>query len=187
MIACPHCHTIQGPETVNTGRAASCPGCRSLLRIDLFNAFWANDGQGAGNLGAAAQGRAECFHHPGQLAVAPCADCGRLLCEVCQVALEGRTICMACLQAGRDKRKIGALQQRYLRRDEIALHLAFWPALMVFPTLLTAPAALFFAVRHWRTPSPVLPKGHWRAVTASVLAGAQLVAWIVLLILYIGG
>ncbi|MBR9981410.1 MAG: hypothetical protein KFF50_10325 [Desulfatitalea sp.] len=186
MIACPHCRTIQGADAVNTGHRAPCPECRSLLRVDVFNAYWGDEAPPGGAGIAQAHGLAECFYHPGQPASAPCAACGRLLCEVCQVSLEDRTICMACLQSGRDKRKIAALQNRHVRYDEIALHLAFWPALMILPTLLTAPAAIYFAIRHWRTPSPVLPKRHLRALLATLLAGGQAGGWIVLLMMYFG-
>jgi hypothetical protein len=186
MIACPHCHTIQSAEAVNTGHRVPCPECSSLLRVDVFNAYWGDAALPGRADRMQAQNLAECFYHPGQPASAPCSVCGRLLCEVCLVSLEDRTLCMACLQSGRDKRKIAALQSRYVRYDEIALHLSFWPALMILPTLLTAPAAIYFAIRHWRTPSPVLPKRHLRAVLATLLASGQVVGWVAFFLLTFG-
>lgn len=186
MIACPKCHRIQSAETVNTGRMAPCPQCRTALRIDVFNAFLRANEADVAVPGAHAQGAAECFYHPGQPAVVPCAACGRLLCPVCQVELEGRSLCMACLQAGRDKQKITAMQNSRVRYDEIALALALWPVLMIFPTLVTAPAAIYYAVRHFRRPSPVLPKGWVQGGAAMLLACAQIVGWIVFLVLRFG-
>ncbi|MBI5064496.1 MAG: hypothetical protein HZB87_13765 [Desulfatitalea sp.] len=187
MIACPNCHTIQSVEAVNTGRMAPCPQCRKALRIDVFNAFLRRDEPEAAILSAHAQGQAECFYHPGQLAVVPCAACGRLLCAVCRVELEGRSLCMACLQAGRDKQKITAMQNRHVRYDEIALALSVWGFLMmIFPSLVTAPAAIYFAVRHWRTPSPVLPKSRAQNIVAVLLAGVQIIGWIYFLALKLG-
>lgn len=186
MIACPNCRTIQSADTVNTGRMATCQACQVLLRIDVFNAFLRRDEPEAAVQSAHAHGQAECFYHPGKLAVAPCASCGRLLCAVCQVELDGRNLCMGCLQAGRDKQKITALQHRHVRYDEIALNLAFWPVLTIFLTLLTAPAAIYFAVRHWRTPSPVLPKGRFKSILAVVLAVVQIAGWIVVLVRQLG-
>jgi hypothetical protein len=187
MIACPNCHTIQSIEAVNTGRMTPCPQCRKVLRIDVFNAFLRKDEPEAAEQSTLALGQAECFYHPGQLAIVACVSCGRLLCSVCQVELEGRNLCMACLQAGRDKRKIVAMQNRHVRYDEIAMMLAFWPALFIFPTLLTAPAAIYYALRHFRTPSPVLPKAWARNIVALLLAGAQMIGWIYFLILKLGG
>lgn len=186
MIACPNCHAIQSVETVNTGRMAPCPQCRKALRIDVFNAFLRGDEPDAASLTTQAQGRAECFYHPGQLAIVPCAACGRLLCAVCQVELEGRSLCMACLQAGRDKQKITAMQNRHVRYDEIAMALALWPLLFIFPTLVTAPAAIYYVVRHFRTPSPLLPKTWARNLVAMLLAGLQMSGWIYFLALKLG-
>lgn len=186
VIACPKCHSIQSVGTVNTGRMQPCPQCRTALRIDVFNAFLGGHEADAAVASTHAQGQAECFYHPGQLAIVPCEACGRLLCAVCQVELEGRSLCMACLQAGRDKQKITAMQNSRVRYDEIALALAFWPLLMIFPTLVTAPAAIFYAVRHFRRPSPVLPKGWVQGSAAMLLAGAQIVGWIIFLVLKLG-
>lgn len=186
MIACPNCRTIQSADTVNTGHMVPCQACHVLLRIDVFNAFLRRDEPQVAVQSAHAHGQAECFYHPGQLAVVPCAACGRLLCAVCQVELDGRSICMGCLQAGRDKQKITALQHRHMRYDEIALNLAFWPMLTIFLTLLAAPAAIYYAVRHWRTPSPVLPKGWFKSILALVLAGVQIAGWIFVLVRQLG-
>lgn len=186
MIACPSCHAIQAADVVNTGEMSPCIHCGKALRIDVFNAFLRRDETAA--LSTQAQGQAECFYHPGQLAVVPCAACGRLLCDVCQVELEGRSLCMACLQAGRDKQKITAMQNRHVRYDEIALALSVWGLLIgIFPSVVTAPAALYYAVRHIRTPSPVLPKARFQNILAMLLAGAQVIGWLYILGRKLGG
>ncbi len=182
MIACPNCHAIQDAGAINTGHLSPCVACGKILRIDVFNAFLRRDEPDAAALGSLAQGQAECFYHPGQLAVVPCAACGRLLCAVCQVELEGRSLCMPCLQTGRDKQKITAMQNRYVRYDEIALALSIWGLLIgIFPSVVTAPAALYYAVRHIRTASPVLPKARFQNILAMLLAGAQVIGWLYIL------
>lgn len=178
MIACPNCRTIQPPDSINTGRMAPCLGCGVPLRVDVFNAFLRRDDLGEGEKSVLEHGQAECFYHPGKAAVAPCSACGRLLCAVCQVDLDGRTLCMRCLQTGRDKQKIVTLQNQRVLYDSIAFNLAFWPILMIFPTLLAAPAAIYFAIRHWQTPSNILPKAWLKSVIAALLAGLQIGGWI---------
>jgi len=179
VIACPRCRTIQPVDHLNTGRALPCPGCCAAVRADVFNAFLRADDPAAGYDTAQAPGQAECFYHPGKAAIVPCGACGRLLCAVCRVDLDGRTLCMRCLQAGRDKQRITTLQNRRTLYDSLALNLAFWPMTMIFPTLLTAPAAIYYAVRHFRAPDHILPRTHLKSILAMLLASGQIVAWIV--------
>jgi hypothetical protein len=182
VIACPKCRTIQPTAHINTGDLHSCPGCRELVRTDVFNAFVRPSDQGAVTSGNAVDGEAECFYHAGKPAVAACDACGRLLCSVCRVEFNHRSLCMQCLHAGQDKNKLPELQQQRLLNDSIALHLALWPMLMIFPTVLTAPAAIFFVYRHWRQPAGVLPRGVFKSILALLLAVGQIAGWVVFLI-----
>lgn len=179
MIACPRCRTIQPVSAINTGKLRPCPGCDTPIRADVFNAFMRPTENGVSAENILVQGDAECFEHAGKKAVAACDACGRLLCDLCRVELSGRNLCMRCLQSGRDKKKIDALQNRVLLNDALALHLAFWPMMTIFLTLLTAPAAIFFVVRHWRTPAGVLRKPLGRSILALLLATGQIIGWIV--------
>jgi hypothetical protein len=125
------------------------------------------------------QGDAECFDHPGKRAVIACDACGRLLCDLCRVELNGRDLCLRCLQSARDRKKIDTLQNRRVLNDAIALHLAFWPAITIFLTLITAPAAVFFVIRHWRTKSGALKKPLAGSIVALLLAVGQITGWII--------
>lgn len=93
---------------------------------------------------------------------------------------------MRCLQSGRDKQTIKTLQNQRLLYDSIAFHLAFWPMMTVFLTLVTAPVAIFFTVRHWRTPSGLLPKPIVKSIVAMLLATGQLVGWVIFFIVQFG-
>jgi hypothetical protein len=187
VIACPHCRTIQSVDLVNTGRLEPCPGCSTLLRTDVFKAFLRRVDQGAKAEDVEAREEAQCFYHPGKKALVPCSVCGRLLCAVCRIELDGQSLCVSCLQAGRDKQKISALQHQRTLYDSIALNLAFWPMLMIFPTLLTAPAALYFAVRHFRVPAAILPRTYLKNILALLLAAGQIAGWIVFAVIKFKG
>lgn len=187
MIACPHCRTIQPLEHVNTGRLAPCPGCRRHLRGDVFKAFLRRDDQADSAQNAIGHQDAQCFYHPGKRAVVPCGGCGRLLCAVCRIELNDQDLCVNCLLSGRDKRKISALVHRRTLYDSIALNLAFWPMLMVLPTLLTAPAALYYAIRHYRAPAGILPRTHARDILALLLSAGQIAGWAVFAVIKLGG
>ncbi|MBT8339471.1 MAG: hypothetical protein HKP58_07255, partial [Desulfatitalea sp.] len=122
MIACPNCRQIQPTEDINTGRLTPCPHCRTVLRIDAFNALLRRNADEAQPQVVFEQGQAECYYHPGKAAVTPCDGCGRLLCSLCQVELDGDNLCMTCLQAAKDKGTSSNLQQKRTRFDTIALH-----------------------------------------------------------------
>ena len=182
MIVCHKCQAIQPGSNINTGDLHACPRCRNLIRVDLFPAFTRqHDHAGLGE-NILVSGQAECFYHAGKKASVACDACGRLLCTLCRVELNDRNLCMRCLQAGRDKQKISTLQQQRFLNDSIAFHLAFWPMLAIFPTLVTAPAAIFFSIRHWRTPAVVLPRTVARSIFAFLLATGQIIGWITFLI-----
>jgi len=187
MIACPRCRTVQPASNINTGSLQPCPGCSTPIRVDVFKTFARSDKKSASAENILVSGDAECFEHPGKKAVVACDACGRLLCDLCRVELSGRNLCMRCLQSARDKKKIDALQNRRLLNDAIALHLAFWGGLTFFLSPFAAPAAVFFAVRHWRTPAGALRKPLARSILAFLLATGQIIGWVVFFILLSGG
>lgn len=179
MIACPTCHAIQPVDMINTGTLIPCTKCGDPLRVDLFKAFL--DAVEAGSTGVPVYlpGQAECFYHSGKQAVAPCAACGRLLCDLCRVQFQDQEYCLACMATGRRARTMTRLENQRILYDSVALALAFWPMLFIFPTLFTAPAAIFVALRYWKRPLSILPRSRFRYLLSLLLAGGQLVGWTV--------
>ena len=167
---------------VNTGALHPCPGCGRRTRADLFNAFVRPMEPAVVGEQVQAQGQAECFYHPGKKAVTPCAACGRLLCALCEVKLDGRSLCMGCLQAGKTKGRIERLQNSRLLYDRLALNLAFLPLFFFFITIVTAPAAIYVVLRYWKAPNSILPRSRFRFVLALILALAQVVGWGIFLV-----
>ena len=179
MIACTNCRTILASDHLNTGELFACPVCRTKLRADVFPAY--NRALEAGAVGDTIheQGQAECYNHPGRQAVVPCAACGRLLCALCEIQIDGRSLCTACMQSGRRKQKIASLENQRTLYDNMALAVAFWPMLTVFFTLLTAPVALFMIIRYWKAPSSLLPRTRFRFILAGLISVGQLFGWAV--------
>jgi hypothetical protein len=156
------------------------------MRADLFQAFYRLTDPGGAGKSIMEQGQAECYNHPGRQAKVACSQCGRLLCELCEVELQGRSLCFSCLKSNRGKQKeVGVDNQRTLY-DSIALALATVPILFIFPTVITAPAAVYVTLRYWKQPVSVLPRSRWRSILALILAGGQIAGWIILLITIIG-
>lgn len=182
VIACPNCRTLLPEAIINTGELHPCPQCRVRVRADVFNAFQQPVGEIQTGEQVRVEGQAECFYHPGKKAVVPCADCGRLLCSLCQVDFDGRSLCLSCLKAGRDKQKFTALDNRRILYDSLALALAFWPMLTIFATMITAPAVIYVVLRYWKVSAGILPRTRFRFILAMLLAIGQIFGWVVFFI-----
>jgi hypothetical protein len=176
-------------QIANTGLLHECPECRTQIRAELFNAFHRPVEYGRIGQQIHSPGQAECFYHPGKMAGSPCSNCGRLLCALCEIPIDGRILCTNCLQTGQDKHNIQSLGQNRVLYDSLALHLAFWP-LILFPlfifTLFTAPAVIYIVVRYWHKNSSILPRSKFRFVLAFLLAVAQMVSWVAVVVAMLG-
>jgi hypothetical protein len=61
--------------------------------------------------------------------------------------------------------------------DSIALSLAILPVIIWPVTLFTAPAAIFYAIRHWKSPTSILPRTKIRHVFAILIGTLMLFGW----------
>jgi hypothetical protein len=107
--------------------------------------------------------------------------CGRFLCALCAVELHGQHLCPNCLETGKEKGKLKSLENHRTLYDAIALRLAIYPMILFFFwffTIITAPIALFVAIRYWNAPSSIVPRTKIRSIAAIVLASLQILLWI---------
>jgi hypothetical protein len=163
---------------INSGSLAACPTCNSLLRADVFPAVYRSLAMGHSGETLQMSNEAGCFYHPGKKAVTPCSACGRFMCALCDVALNGRHLCPACFEKGRSKGKIKNLENHRTCYDTIALMVATVPILFYFVTLFTAPLAIYLTVKHWNSPSGIIPRTRIRFILAFFMASLQISAWI---------
>jgi hypothetical protein len=172
-------------EFLNIEEFRECPSCASKLRVELFPAYFREAQKGSAGEALLADTEASCFYHPQKRAAVVCSECGRFLCLLCDLEVEGKHFCAGCLETAKEKNKIASIENRRTMYDSMALHLAVWPVVLVITiyfTFITAPLAIYFAIKHWRTPSSLVRKpSKWRFVVAMIMAGLQIVAWLVLL------
>jgi hypothetical protein len=121
---------------------------------------------------------AGCFYHPAKRAAVSCDGCGRFLCSLCDCAIGGQHLCPVCLESGRTKGKLKALQPKQLRWDNIALALAIFPMLFFYATLVTAPAVIYITIRYARAPGRIPPLSAMRFVAAVIISLLQIAGWI---------
>ena len=177
------CAKCQGPletEGFNTGAMARCAACETQAQVEIFPAFFNPHLTASGSETLLIDAEAGCFYHAQKKATVVCDNCGRFLCGLCDVHLDGRHLCPGCVDSGRKKKKIKTLENERLLYDSLALLLSLAPLLMWPFTLFTAPATVYVVVRHWNSPSSVITRSKVRFVIALVIALVQIAAWIAL-------
>ena len=193
MIPCTRCRSILTADAVNTGVLATCSACGVTLQADVYPALF--NGLAAGHVGELLQSREEagCFYHPDKRALRPCSSCGRFMCALCDIELEGKHLCPICLEKGKSGDSMTQLVDRRVCYDQVALLVAFVPIILfafVFfvPTVITAPIAIFMVFRYWNAPASILPHSKIRFVIALTLSLLQIIGWLIVIFnLTVGG
>jgi hypothetical protein len=163
----------------NSGETFACRSCHSQLRVDTFPALDRGLGPTISQpiLGSDEAG---CFYHAQKAATVPCDGCGRFLCPLCAFDMGQETLCPSCIHSGIQKRTNPKLESRRNLPDAIALGIAVIPAVMVFPTLVTAPVAIGYSIYHWRSPLNLMGRSKVRFVAAILISAAEIGWWIFL-------
>lgn len=183
LIQCPKCRAWLLEGIFNQPEFVPCPACGAPLQIEVFPALFRKISSGQGGEVILVEGESSCYYHSQKKAVRPCDGCGRFLCALCDCELHGQHFCPACLETGRTKGKIKSLDNQRTLYDNIALALAIYPLLIFYFTLVTAPMALFVAIRYWKSPQSILHRTKVRYVTAAVIALLQIGGWTILFII----
>jgi hypothetical protein len=161
---------------------APCPACGVPLLTEVFPALFRKFSAGQSGQAILVEGESSCFFHPQKKAVLPCDSCGRFLCALCDCPLQGQHFCPACLEAGQTKGKIKSLENQRTLYDRIALTIAILPLIIFYFTLVTAPAALYIAIRYWNAPRSLLRRTRIRFIMAIVIALLEIGGWAILFI-----
>jgi hypothetical protein len=176
-LLCSRCQAPLDEGRFRPGELAPCPSCAAPLQVEVFPAFFRPAPAGRTGEAILIEGESSCFYHPQKKAVLPCQGCGRFLCALCDCELHGEHFCPACLETGRKKGKIKRLENERTLYDSIALSLAVVPMLLFYFTFITAPAAIYYAIRYWNAPRSIVHRTRARLVVAIVLAGLQIAGW----------
>ena len=181
--ACPKCRTPLADGAFNQPEFTACPQCDAALSVEIFPAFFRQIAPGQSAQAVMVEGESSCFFHPQKKASLPCGGCGRFLCVLCDCEFGGEHFCPACLDAGKSKGKIKALDNTRMRYDTLALGLALVPVLVFYLTLITAPMALFVAIRYWKSPRSLVRQSNVRFILAIIIALLQIGGWATFFIL----
>jgi hypothetical protein len=177
LIACPKCRAWLLDDVFNREEMKPCPACGTPLRIEVFPALFREAVSGPSAQPVMIEGESSCFFHPQKKAVVPCGGCGRFLCALCDCEFGAQHFCPACLEAGKSKGKIKALENERSRYDSIALGLAVLPIVFFYFTIVTAPVALYVAIRYWNKSHSLVHATRIRLVLALILSLLQIGGW----------
>ena len=152
----------------------ACPACLADLTVQVFPALFRTTAKVEPE--TLAEDQASCYEHPQKQAVGICTHCGRFVCRLCEVEIEGNVWCPECLGPSPSRPKLAALETSRTLYDSIALALATWPLIIfLYVSVFSAPAALYVALRYWKAPGSLIPRSKWRFIAAIFIALAQLV------------
>jgi hypothetical protein len=177
-VTCPGCRNPLPGSHCNTAELVRCPSCQVRLHIEVFPALFKTIAEGRPAEAILVAGESACFYHETKRAVLPCDVCGRFLCALCDVELDNRHLCPACLKSGYQKGRLNQLEKSRVLYDSAALWLAVLPMLLPPLTVLTAPMAIFLAILSWFRPSSIVPRTRLRSYLAIAFALAQIAFWI---------
>lgn len=146
-----------------------------------------------------APGEATCFYNPGRRATKCCDHCGVFISDAWAAQWGSQTVCLKCLEELRSKNSDTRFEASRFLWDNVALSFSIGPwilaiallmTLVLYPfavmvimlTLLTAPAAIFVALRYWNAPRSLVPRSRGRLVWATALGVLQVMGWASLIV-----
>ena len=169
-----HCHTCLAPlRYEKSGEPVVCH-CGAQATLFIYPAMLRVHSGEAGEA-IQAEGESACFLHAGKRAVGACDSCGRFVCALCRIEWGQRVLCPACVSAA-EKRTDLLVRSRPLY-DSMALAVAGVSLLLLEVSLLTAPFAIWLAIRGLRAPGSLTPRTKVRAWLAIILATVEFVGW----------
>lgn len=168
------------PEDWNFPGGADCGLCGQRVEVRAFPAIQ-QDFRGQKPEAILGADEAGCYYHPQNRAAVPCDSCGRFLCTLCDLPLDGQHLCPQCVEAGVKTKKLASADTQRTYYDAVALAFATWPMLIFYFTFFTAPVALYYVIRYWKQPQGILPRSKTRFAIAALLAVLQIAGWILLI------
>ncbi len=177
IIACTNCNSPLPEESYSNAEFINCSFCKLPVMVNVFPALFRGPEKGMSGQSVIQDNESSCFFHPAKRAVTPCEICGRFLCSLCEIDFNNQKVCSSCIESGKKKLVLVNLETKRRLYDNIALFLAVFPMLLVWPTLVTAPFSIFLSIRHWKSPTSIIHRTKARFIFAILISTAQLVGW----------
>lgn len=194
-VPCSACHFPLEVAESGGWEERKCGICQTGQSVLVFPAIRGIAASPVAADATAEEGQATCFFHEGKPAVVPCGNCGRFLCDLCDLQIDKNHVCTLCVQAAREERPSSRAKPKIQVRDRIflpqnmAVLLAFYsPATFfgLYLVFLSAPAAIYYSIRYWNHGGGIQRRGQWRFVVSLVMGLIQIasIAGIVIMIVW---
>jgi hypothetical protein len=185
LVKCSKCQTLLSPELFNLNQLNPCPSCHTDLDVEVFPAILNAPVAGPAPETLLVEGESSCFYHPGKKAAIVCQGCGRFLCSLCDLELNGRHVCPVCLEAGQKKAKFKDLENSRVLWDRLCLQLALLPIIFWPATIISGPVTLFLIFKHRKDPCSITGKSNLDFIVAGIFAALLTVGWVILVLFLI--
>ena len=187
-LNCPNCGKSLSDFPDLLPAVEQCPSCKRAMRVVIFPSFHRPVIKGATAETVMVEGEAACFYHARKRAQVPCDDCGRFLCAVCDLELNGRHLCPQCLETGAKKGRVQSLERGRFRWDQVILHLVLVPLVICGLLLpLTSLATLALVVWKWKSPPSLVSNTRLTLMVCAVFAMIEFVGSSALWWLFVAG
>ncbi|HPG29836.1 MAG TPA: hypothetical protein PKY81_05115 [bacterium] len=131
------------------------------------------------------ENEASCFFHNQKKADKICSVCGRFICSLCSIEINGKILCPLCFNENKTKCDSNLVDSFFLY-DRLALDIALLGIITVYFGIFLAPASLFISIKHWKKMSLYpFPRSKIRFIAASVISVLVILAWISIIIFLI--
>lgn len=179
VLTCTKCKAELPLQVVNAPGLSECPSCRTGMKVEVFPALFRAQEKGSVGEALVVESHASCFYHGQKQASTVCGGCGRFICSLCDVEVEGQHLCPPCLETSHKGGKLKSLENRRTLHETIALHLCILSVLVFYVSFITAPLALYWAIKHRKTPSSLVRSTKVSWYLAIILSSLMCLAWIV--------
>lgn len=176
QIGCPNCGAFFSLWATELKALSECPACRRPTEIIVFPAYDRPVSAGVAAEKVIMDGEATCFYHPDHRALVPCDACGRFICGLCDLDVNGRHFCPQCLEKAMTKNTVQSLERNRTRWDYIVFVLLVLPLVFCYVFVpATALAALGVIAWKWKSPPSLVSNTRVRFIVYSIIALVEFV------------
>lgn len=177
LLNCSNCKLEPRSIAVNENNLQSCTHCGKQVSVHVYPALLKTlENKVVVDTPVIAE-ESSCFYHAQKQALVVCDECGRFLCNLCDIEMNGRHVCTACLESPVVAEASVGPKNKFLHYDTIALLLALASILLWFLSPIFSVISLYYCIRHWSTPLSATPRNRWRFVLAALLSIGILCVW----------
>lgn len=181
VLQCPACRSPLRVGRPVPSLEEHCPVCHAEVNLTLFPRLFGEFAPTKEAI-AASENEASCSFFPELRAENVCDECGCFLSSRATVSWGGRDLCLPCLHRLREIERSSEFIGRTRLNDRRALALVTWLAPF---TLFTAPIALYLLLRYRGKPEGFVPRGNGIWWVALILSLGWMIAWLVLIVVWI--